>query len=36
VPSPALQSMAWSDKDRRIFIGAVVAATVAGALIIFI
>lgn len=35
-PLPALQAMAWSDKDRKIFIGAVVAATVAGALIVFI
>ena len=35
-PLPALQAMAWSDKDRQIFIGAVVVATVAGALIVFI
>ncbi len=35
-PMPAPQAMAWSEKDRQIFIGAVVAATVAGALIVFI
>jgi hypothetical protein len=35
-PLPASQVMAWSGKDRRIFISAVAAATAAGALIIFI
>jgi len=33
---PASQAMAWSEKDRRMFIGAVAAATVVGALIVFI
>ena len=35
-PMPVAQVMTWSDKDRRIFISSVAAATVAGALIIFI
>ena len=35
-PMPVAQVMTWSDKDRRIFISAVAAAIVAGALIIFI
>jgi hypothetical protein len=35
-PLPASQVMAWSGKDRRIFISAVATATATGALIIFI